>query len=179
MARRASDAFTGRHRRVTRAENDRDCNRHAVPGKIPTPNIPRPSFIDKPARGGLPPPWLARVHGPSSTPPKRQSPGNLPNCTRTVSEPRASKTRNDIRRDEGRIPRHTHWSNNSFYGNTVGEGGRRRGDIGGRRAAWDSIFCQKFSVADFEPINQTDRSGMSPSGSPYRDSLAYRVRRLA
>lgn len=52
MARRASDAFTGRHRRVTRAENDRDCNRHAVPGKIPAPNIPRPSSIDKPPRRG-------------------------------------------------------------------------------------------------------------------------------
>lgn len=179
MVRRASDAFTGRHRRVTRAENDRDCNRHAVPGKIPTPNIPWPSSIDKPARGGTTALTRTRARPFFDFRPKRQSRGNFPNCTRTVSERRASKTRNDIRQDEGRIPRHTHWSNNSFYGNTVGKRGRRRGDIGGRRAAWDSIFCQKFSVADFEPINQTDRSGMSPSGSPYRDSLAYRVRRLA
>lgn len=179
MARRASDAFTGRHRRVTRAENDRDCNRHAVPGKIPTPNIPRPSSIDKPPRTGTTALARARARRPSSTPPERQSPGNFPNCWRAVSERRASKTRSDVRQDEGRIPRHSHWSNNSFYGNTVGKRGRRRGDIGGRRAARDSIFCQKFSVADFEPINQTDRSGMSPNGSPYRDSLAYRVRRLA
>lgn len=144
--------------------------RHRI-SRGPRPSI---SYLEK-----GPPPWLARVHGPSSTPSERQSPGNFPNCWRTVSQRRASKTRNDIRRDEGRVPRHSHWSNNSFYGNTVGKRGRRRGDIGGRRATRDSIFCQKFSVADFEPINQTDRSGMSPSGSPYRDSLAYRVRRLA
>ncbi|KYN00326.1 hypothetical protein ALC62_08816, partial [Cyphomyrmex costatus] len=41
----------------------------------------------------------------------------------------------------------------------------------------DSIFSSKFSVADFEPINQTDQSrgAASRSGSPYRNSLAYRV----
>lgn len=158
MARRASDAFTGRHRRVTRAENDRDCNRHAVPGKIPAPNIPRPSSIDKPPRRGTT--ALARTRARPFFLQSTEMPKPWEFCRTvraTVSERRASKTRNDIRQDEGRIPRHSHWSNNSFYGNTVGKRGRRRGDIGGRRVAWDSIFCQKFSVADFEPINQTDR----------------------
>jgi len=49
---------------------------------------------------------------------------------------------------------------------------------GGNAVTWpeDSIFSPKFSVADFEPINQTDQSRRTTrSGSPYRNSLAYRV----
>lgn len=45
-----------------------------------------------------------------------------------------------------------------------------------RKGRRDSIFSPKFSVADFGPINQTDQgAGTARRGSPYRNSLAYRV----
>lgn len=52
----------------------------------------------------------------------------------------------------------------------------RRRDGGIVTRLGDSIFSPKFSVVDFEPINQTDQSrGTTRLGSPYRNSLAYRV----